>query len=749
MTKSNQTRDQETLMTANFRAATRVLALALLLPLPVFAIGRDLATPRMAMPDYNLQFYGASATEQGFLLRWYTTTRAYGTTADANGVPRLPATSTSVPISATLFPNGDGYLAVSENGIATLDASGATLRNVAFDHVPLFFALAAFDGTNFFLVSAAAGGFTGRLVDRNGHVLSTTALPIAGPTYSTVTADVAASADGFTIIVGDSDIGIYAIQISAAGNVLSRVDVFTPGNQKRYLVSIATNAGQTVAAWTTFGGQTFVHTVALRGGSAAPDSILPGGVEASEKIALLPSRDGFLLLRTVFSGTPVKRRVLAYRLDATGASRDATSTLLLNGTFGVAAATSRTLVLICFPDELQMVERSFVISDSGIAPSATYDVSSTAVRQISPSVASDGVDFFAAWLETTTTTMRIAAGRVTRSGVPLDGEGLVVAESPSSFSNRPFASPAVAFGAGVYLVVYAFNQPPPSTEHDIVGRRFNRDGTPIDPAPFVISRNGTAPNVAFGGGRFLVAWLLVSESSVGGATVGTDGAVGTEQLLSPARPLALPEELGSARRPMIGWNGRHFIVAYDLQVKSLNLDRIRVLRTSPLGIPLDAHTTELLSAGSIYAAIACSEQECLVSFLGPEVIEAAVLHDDAVLHADPPRSFANSHYASYAAVAFDGASYIVAWRTGDSLLGVARFSRGGEPYAISIAGTAKAFPTTPPDLAPSYPVSPPVVASNSAGDTAIVTTELNTGWMIDRAKFYLASELQPRRRATH
>ncbi len=37
------------------------------------------------------------------------------------------------------------------------------------------------------------------------------------------------------------------------------------------------NAGHTVAAWTTLGGSTFVHTVALRGGSAVRDSIMPAG----------------------------------------------------------------------------------------------------------------------------------------------------------------------------------------------------------------------------------------------------------------------------------------------------------------------------------------------------------------------------------------------------------------------------------------------------------------------------------------
>jgi hypothetical protein len=176
------------------------------------------------------------------------------------------------------------------------------------------------------------------------------------------------------------------------------------------------------------------------------------------------------------------------------------------------------------------------------------------------------------------------------------------------------------------------------------------------------------------------------------------------------------------------------------------VDRVRVLRTSQLGTPLDAHTTEVFK-GAWYPAIACSEQECVVSFLGFENIQAAVLHDETAFRVDAPKTVA-SQLSSWAAIAFDGASYILAWRSGDSLIGVARITRGGQPYGVARTGTAKAFPTLDPNLVPNYPASPPAVAANSAGDTAIVTTEFNTAWMIDRARFYFASEFLLRKRAS-
>ena len=728
--------------------ATRVLlAFALLAPLPLFAIGRDLTPARLATPEYSAQTIAACATDRGFLLRWSSGALNYGTTTDSTGIPRLPAASLS-PFTERLFPNGDGFIGLSQNGIAELDADGTIRHSSRFETGTLTFSRAAFDGTNFFLLKVDAGGYNALIVDRNGHVLSTTKLPIVAGTITA--AEVAVSADGgFTLLVGAASEGIYSMRINTAGNVTGKVSVALGNGFGGYLVAIATNTviGQTVAAWTT-SGSAFVHTAVLHGASADPDIILPSGNDRSSRIALLASGGGFILVRNASAGTPPQNRLLASRLDGTGQPRDAGATLLLNGSFAAAAATRNTLVLLSFGESGSLIEVSAAITDSGIVPSATYDVLATIVGQTEPKVASDGVDFFGVWVENTATTNTIMAGRVTRAGEPLDGTGIVVAESPASASNRPLYSPAVAFGGGVYLVVFGSA---PSRQNNVLARRYARDGTPIDPAPFVISRNAIAPSVAAGGDRFLVTWVLASEDSLGGATVGSDGGVGTEQLLTPARSLELPEERGPLGQPMISWNGRHFIVAYFMEQETLNnglplVDRVRVLRTSALGTPLDAHTTEVLNGGW-YPSIACSEQECVVSFLGLETIQAAVVHDETALRVDAPKTVARQT-SSFAAMAFDGASYILAWRSGDSLTGVARITRGGQPYDVAMTGTAKAFPTLDPHLVPNFPASPPAIAANAAGDTAIITTEFNTLWMIDRARFYFASEFLPRRRAT-
>jgi len=553
------------------------------------------------------------------------------------------------------------------------------------------------------------------------------------------------------VLVGGAINGIYALRVSATGQLIGSVNLFTPGNQSGgYLVSIATNtSGRTVAAWTT-SGSAFVHTVALHGGGADPDLVLLSGSERTTRIALLPSGNGFILLRNTTVGvTSAQRRMFAIRLDATGAPRDASPTLLLNGAYAAAAATSHTLVLLGYGDDVSrnLLEVSAAITDSGIVASVTYDIVATAVRQFDPAVASDGVDFFGAWIETTSTTTTLMAGRVTRSGLPLDGTGLTVAESSAIPSNRPLRSPSVAFGAGVYLVVFVSDL---NSEHRVMGRRYARDGSPIDPAPFVISHTGVAPSVAFGGGRFLVAWDLCSPfactiNSLAGAMVGSDGSQDPPQLLTPALSQELHEELGYTGRPMIGWNGRHFVVAYDLAEQgppnSLPVAyRVRVLRVSPSGTPLDAHTTTAVEGGTD-AAIACSDHECVVSSVRGGNVVAAVVHDDASLVADAPKIVADVQRVAYDAIAFDGASYILAWRIGDTLLGVARITRGGDPYGVGVTGTTNANIYA-------QPASTIAIAANAAGDTAIIATQFDNAWMIDRAHFYFASEIPlPRRRA--
>jgi hypothetical protein len=200
-----------------------LVALAILAPLPLFAIGRDLATPRIAPPFGGVGQPVACTTGKGFLFGWSSPSLPTGTTADATGVPRLPA-SLTYPSSKQLFPYGDGCLALSQTGIAELDSSGTVRRNVVLaDQAQLFYTSAAFDGTNFFLLDFLdSQRWRGRLVDRNGHLLYTTTVSIDDDDPGAF-AIAASAGGGFTVFVAKAAAGIYTIRISPAGQVMGTV----------------------------------------------------------------------------------------------------------------------------------------------------------------------------------------------------------------------------------------------------------------------------------------------------------------------------------------------------------------------------------------------------------------------------------------------------------------------------------------------------------------------------------------------
>ncbi len=94
---------------------------------------------------------------------------------------------------------------------------------------------------------------------------------------------------------------------------------------------------------------------------------------------------------------------------------------------------------------------------------------------------------------------RLVAPRLTMSGPKLLPQGERVHQR----------GPAVAFGGGLYLVVWQDGYNAAGGNSDIVGIRVDQSGRAIDTTPIAICRSAgvqEAPSVAFCEGRFLVAW---------------------------------------------------------------------------------------------------------------------------------------------------------------------------------------------------------------------------------------------------
>jgi hypothetical protein len=154
---------------------------------------------------------------------------------------------------------------------------------------------------------------------------------------------------------------------------------------------------------------------------------------------------------------------------------------------------------------------------------------------------------------------------------------------PAGFRISPpgAARPALAFGAGCYLVCWTH-------EGDVYGARVLPDGSVLDSVPIAIecgSLNAYTPDVAFGDSVFLVVWRAGNMAY--GMRVRPDGVV------ADTAPKAMqPHYLRSARYPQVGFDGHNFLV-----VRNEHGDWFYAARVNTAGELLD--TTDIVFGAPI------------------------------------------------------------------------------------------------------------------------------------------------------
>ncbi|MFO8013824.1 MAG: hypothetical protein R6X20_11035 [Phycisphaerae bacterium] len=146
---------------------------------------------------------------------------------------------------------------------------------------------------------------------------------------------------------------------------------------------------------------------------------------------------------------------------------------------------------------------------------------------------------------------RLPAARVRPDGTVLDAEGIAVAPRAAGVQERP----RVAFGGGAFLVVW--QELRDGKAYDVLGARISPAGKVLDADPILVAAgpgNQALPDVASDGDGFLVVWQgVVREEDV-------------PTYYSFARPVSADAEPGEARRlgtyprPMVAWNGEAYLV---------------------------------------------------------------------------------------------------------------------------------------------------------------------------------------------
>jgi hypothetical protein len=170
--------------------------------------------------------------------------------------------------------------------------------------------------------------------------------------------------------------------------------------------------------------------------------------------------------------------------------------------------------------------------------SADQDVSVGWHRQIYVRTATNGNQHMAVFQSQGGGQNRILAQRLDASGNPLDSEPSVLGTNSEGYTGISSSAPEVAFNGSVYLVAWTLNG-------SVYGRRIQANGTVIDPAPVtILTDNATSAAVAAVGDTFYLAYTYAysgNQQSLKGVRVnatnlspiGTAASIGAAYDLNP------------------------------------------------------------------------------------------------------------------------------------------------------------------------------------------------------------------------
>ncbi len=298
--------------------------------------------------------------------------------------------------------------------------------------------------------------------------------------------------------------------------------------------------------------------------------------------------------------------------------------------------------------------------------------------QYYPSIGFDGTNFFVVWRDSAD----IYGTRVDTSGHVIDSTGIAISTAPS---RQDF--PSVAFDGVNYLVVWLDGRGG-SGYADIYGTRVSSSGIVLEPNGIAIStasNDQVYPSIAFDGSRYLVVWQDRRSSSpqIYGTRISTSGTV-----LDPNGILISIAGYGQYY-PSVAFDGANFLVTWQ-DTRSANRD-IYGARVDTAGVVLDPNGIALcmIANSQVYPSVASDGTDYLVvwqewhpPYEGEDIYGARVSSTGRLL--DTTRIVICEAPANQSRpfVAFDGTDYLVVWffSGGGNYLDIygARVSTSGE-----------------------------------------------------------------------
>jgi hypothetical protein len=333
------------------------------------------------------------------------------------------------------------------------------------------------------------------------------------------------------------------------------------------------------------------------------------GIEVAWILQKRPVGDGSLVIEMVATGLDlVSMTTNAAHYGSNGAGR-----VRLSGATAVDAAGKRCALAMKADSGRIVYELPSKFLASATYPlavdptvSAEFGIDNpvyvpTAGNQKSPSIASDGNNYFVVWdddrisSDYTEDYRYVYGARVSPTGALLDLNGIYI----STVSHAGDSGyPSVAWNGHSFLVVWVDHR---NTSADIYGARVDSNGVVLDPASIGIGTSANSdwePSVASDGNNFLVVWE--NGAGIFGARVSSAGSV-----LDPAG-IAISVSAYEQHEPSVAWNGSNFLVVWgdwsidhvgDICGRRVSSDGV-VLDPAKIVISTAAGTQELPSLAS-------------------------------------------------------------------------------------------------------------------------------------------------------
>jgi len=425
------------------RVAFALLLTLVVLPSSAGVAGHDVSAVRYAPPG----LYSAGSTKIGvngsrFLTVWALDqypkpNRAYAsvsvTAKGASSMPFLLPGVSGSPVE--VLPWGSGFISLwvdrDHFDIVTLFASGGVQR---VSHVPLVDGLLRFatNGQNLLVVDVrqviqfheSSNVTSASVYDPDGRLLARTQLPAD----SVINIDVARAGDSFVVVTGGASGDVHFYRLDDAATIIAEREL--QGVPALYamhapLVAVAGDAAHAVVAWTpTESSASYVAAVSSSNDVSLQP--LPRQYDRNPPIRVVQTASGYLILGTE------NGHVSVVRTNVEGGVIDRDAIPIANQfQLNDAAAEGDQFAAIVSPDRYPSTAAplSLVIGtvlSQGVSTSTSPLVTSTASRQEQPVIVSDGVDYVSAWVEHDGAEVIAKVGRVSRTGVPLDGPGVTL-----------------------------------------------------------------------------------------------------------------------------------------------------------------------------------------------------------------------------------------------------------------------------------------------------------------------------------